>query len=487
MPVKPADGTDEPHRYEALARFVADLVDNGTLRPGMRAPSLRDLAARHKAGLSTAIHAYQVLEDRGLIEARPKSGFYIAAPRRFAGETPAISQPPRRPSRVVISGSVRELLKHAGNKDLVPLGCAIPNSKLLAAGRLDRFLARAARQKGSVFNDYMEPRGLPDLRIEISRRAARCGQALPPDDIVVTNGCTEALSLALRAVAKPGDTVAIESPTYFGVLQVFEALGLKALELPTDATSGIALDALATALKTKSVRACLFASSFNNPLGFAMTDGKRHDILDLLDRHGVPLIEDDVYGDIYFGAQRPRPFMVLRPDADVIYCSSFSKTIAPGYRLGWVASANHTEAILKDKFALTISGPALPQVALADFLASGGYDSHLRRIRRVFADNIDRMTRVIDDAFPAGTRVTCPAGGFVLWLELPPGCDSRVLFRDALKRGITIAPGDIFTAAQRYENCIRLSCGDLWGPRIEQGVRVLGELTARQAKKSEKS
>jgi len=474
------ENADAPHRYEVLARFVTALIDNGTLRPGMRAPSLRDIAARHDASLSTAIHAYRLLEDRGLIEARPKSGFFIAAPSRPALEPPARSRPPRRASHVTISGSVQQMLKLAGDPAFVPLGCALPSAKLLAAGRLDRFLARAARLHGAAYNEYLEPRGLPDLRTEISRRAARWGQALSPDDIVITNGCTEALALALRAVTRQGDTVAIESPTYFGVLQVFEALGLKALELPTDAASGIDIDALAAALKAKSMRACLFASNFNNPLGALMSDDKKRAILDLLAKHHVPLIEDDVYGDIYTGKSRPRPFVALRPDADIIYCNSFSKTLAPGYRVGWVAAPNHVDRILKDKFSLTLCGPALPQVALAAFLSSGGYDSHLRRLRRTFADNIDRMTRAIDRVFPQGTRVTRPAGGFVLWLELPPGCEARTLFEEAIARGVSIAPGDVFTAAQRYRNCIRLSCGDLWGQRIEEGVRVLGELATDQ-------
>jgi DNA-binding transcriptional MocR family regulator len=286
-----------------------------------------------------------------------------------------------------------------------------------------------------------------NLRQEIARRALRWGQALSPEDIAITCGCTEALTLALKTVAKRGDTIAIESPTYFGLLHALEALELKALELPTDATEGIDLAALEKAVKGKSVAACLFSSSFNNPLGCTMRDEKKIKLLNLLARHQVPLIEDDIYGDIYFGKERPKPFMALDRRGNTLYCSSFSKTVAPGYRIGWIAAGRRMSRVLEHKMALTLCAPALPQVALADFLSSGGYDSHLRRIRRVFADNVDQMIRTIEKTFPRSVRVTRPAGGFVLWLELPRHLDSRELLDSALTKGICFAPATCFPPA----------------------------------------
>ena len=464
-------------KYEEVADFVVSLVDCGTLRMGLRAPSLRNIARDRKASMSTVLQAYRLLEDRGVLEARPKSGFYVSSHGRVSLAPPATSQPPKRPSTVTISGRVAELLEQSAQPHLVPLGCAIPGADLLSAGRLDRFMARAARAQGHDYNVYTEPRGLLELREEICRRVIRWGQVLSPDDVVLTIGCTEALSLSLQALAKRGDTVAIESPTYFGMLLVLEALGLKALELPTSPARGIEPAALEAALKSRRVSACLFSSSFNNPLGHAMPDTQKREILDILARHQVPLIEDDIYGDIHFGQERPLPFMAMESDAEIIYCNSFSKTIAPGYRVGWVIARQRMSEILTQKFAQTLCGPALPQAALAEFLATGGYDSHLRRMRRVFADHIDRMTRAIDRYFPEGTRVTRPAGGFVLWLELPQSCDSRALFRAALDEGICIAPGDMFSASDRYRHCIRLSCGEAWSERIERSIAKLGALT----------
>lgn len=466
------------HRYEELAGFITGLVDNGVLRPGSRAPSLRRLSKEQRTSLSTALQAYQLLEDRGILEARPRSGFYVARRASTPLKAPAISQPPGTPTSVAISATLLKLCEYAADPRLVPLGCAIPSAELLAAGRLDRFLARAARVKGIDYNVYTTPKGDLQLRQEITRRALRWGQVQSPEEILVTCGCTEALTLALKAVARPGDTIAIESPTYFGLLHVLAALDLKALELPTDPATGIHLPTLERVLEAKSVAACLFASSFNNPLGCTMPDGEKIALLRLLAKHGVPLIEDDVYGDIYFGAERPKPFGALDPSADTVYCSSFSKTIAPGYRIGWLAPGHRMQRVLEQKLASTLSGPALPQAALADFLSCGGYDSHLRRIRRTFAETIDRMIRTIEHAFPKGTRVSRPAGGFVLWVELPEPIDGRALFDEALRRGICFAPGDVFSASGRYAHCLRLSCGHSWDRRIEEGLKTIGEIAS---------
>lgn len=471
--------TDTRHRYELLADVIAQAVAAGALLPGSRAPSLRRLCKDHDASLSTALQAYQLLEDRGILEARPRSGFYVARRTVTALPAPAVSSPSGTPTQISISATVQRLLESASDPRLVPLGCAIPSAELLAGGRLDRFLARAARLKGAHYNVYTHPKGDLPLRQEIARRALRWGQGLSPEDIVVTCGCTEALSLALKTVARPGDAIAIESPVYFGLLHILEALSLKALELPTDPVAGIDLTALERALQQKAVAACLLSSSYNNPLGCTMPDDRKKEALRLLTKHRIPLIEDDVYGDIYFGADRPKPFAAFDSSGNTIYCSSFSKTIAPGYRIGWLATSRHLPAILEHKLASTMCGPALPQAALAEFLACGGYDGHLRRIRREFAAGVARMTRVIEQAFPPGTRVSLPAGGFVLWVELPQEIDTRALLDAALARNVCFTPGDVFSAARRYRNCLRLSCGHGWDGRIEAGLRLIGELARR--------
>jgi DNA-binding transcriptional MocR family regulator len=463
------------------------LADSGTLTPGSRAPSLRDISKQQRISLSTALQAYSLLEDRGVLEARPRSGHYVTARAGGHLAKPAISNPPGKARPIAISATLLRLHHNSTDPRLVPLGAAIPNAELLAAARLDRFLARAARTKGTAYNTYTVPKGDLRLRQEIARRALRWGGALSPDDIVVTSGCMEAITLALSTLTRPGDTVAVESPTYFGLLCSLETLGLKVFELPTDATDGIDLPALKRALERRSVRACLFSSSFNNPLGCTMPNEKKLKVLSLLARYRVPLIEDDIYGDIYFGSERPIPFMQLNRNANtIIYCSSFSKTIAPGYRIGWMATKSpaHMQNALERKLAFTLSGPPLLQVAFAEFLSSGGYDNHLRRIRRVFADTIGQMSRAVERSFPEGTKVSRPAGSFVLWLELPKSVQTAALFDEALEHGVCFVPGNVFSASGRYGHCLRLSCGHGWDERIEKGVMKLGKLASAAAARS---
>jgi DNA-binding transcriptional MocR family regulator len=464
------------HRYEQLADLIVGLIDKGTLVPGARLPSVRAFSQEHRLSISTVLQAYRWLEDRGVLVVRPQSGFYVTAPQGGTLALPSSSRLRTKASIVSISGAVAALLEHASNPALLPLGCAVPDAALLQSHRLDLALARAARQHGARYNVYSEPRGDLRLRREISRRAIRLGHVLAPDDVVITNGCTEAVTLALSAVAKPGDTIAVESPTYFGLLHTLEVLGLKALELPTDPTLGVNVDAFARLLDAERVAACMLSSSFSNPLGSLMPEAKKRELLALLARRAVPLIEDDVYGDIHFTRDRPRPFVALEGGASTIYCSSFSKSLAPGYRIGWIAPGAFAQPVMDRKLAFSLCGAVLPQVALADFLASGAYDAHLRRLRRLLEGNLLRLSRCIEASFPPDTRVSRPVGGFALWVELPRGFDARALFDDALEHGICFAPGDVFSASRRFRNCLRLSAGSTWSERIEKGVRRLGEL-----------
>ena len=465
------------YKYEALASYITGLVDCGTLLPGDRLPSLRRISMQRGQSVSTAMQAYRLLEDRGVIEARPQSGFFVSAQAAKVLAQPQVSRPPAKPANVSVSSTVLKLLEYASDARLAPLGCAIPSPELLSAGRLDRFLAQASRRRGVACNTYSPIRGDRRLRREIAKRAIHWGKALSPDDIVITCGCTEALALALQTTCKPGDVVGIESPTYFGLLQAIEVLNLRAFELPTHPVDGVDLSALRKALKAKALHVCLFSSSFNNPLGSTMSDTKKIAILDLLAKHNVPLIEDDIYGDIYFNqTSRPTPFMALDRHEITMYCNSLSKTIAPGYRVGWIVPGKRLQRVLEQKFALTLSAPVLPQIATAEYLSSGGYDHHLRRIRRIFAENIDRMLRIIELAFPKGTKVTRPRGGYVLWLQLPSLVRTDKLFGLAVKQGICFAPGRVFSASGRYQNCLRLSCGFKWTAGIEKSVWRLGEL-----------
>lgn len=470
---------DTDYRYESVAQFINELISTGALAPGDKAPSLRKVSKTRGVSVTTALHAYRMLESQGVLEAQPQSGFYVRRTRPSLTDTP-LTMPLSTRARAVKTGSqVAHMFELAGDRELSPLGCAIPAPELLATSQLDKFLSRAARTQGLVCNTYAPPSGMDDLRAAIARRSILWGQAVSADDMIITAGCTEALHLALKTVTKPGDTVAVESPNYFGFLPILQALHLKVSEIPTDAISGLSVEALESVLEKINIKACLFSSTFNNPLGCMIDETQKNAVLTLLNKFKIPLIEDDVYGDIYFGSERPRPYSALPNASNVIYCSSFSKTLAPGYRLGWITSPRYSEQIKINKYATTLCHPVLTQVAMADYLNGGAYDNHLRGLRRAFKNNLTTMTAAIADTFPAGTRISRPEGGFVLWVELPAPGNARALFDQALKQGICFAPGDLFTTGRGYAGCLRISCGYPWSTAIERAIWKLGEMANR--------
>ena len=461
--------------YEAVAGHITGLIEQGTFRPGDRIPSIRGLSRQKKVSITTVMEAYRLLEDRELIEARPQSGYYV---RRLYQPTlfePKPTKPEKSPTTVGVDELVRMVIRDSRNRNLVPLGAAVPNPENLPVGKLNRILASVVRQKGAQSISYEMSNGFDGLRVQIARRLLSSGCSLNPQEVLITSGCQEAVTLSLMAVCRPGDTVAIESPTYFNHLQTLEVLRLKAIEIPTHPRFGISLEALATVLKKNRIQACLFIPNFSNPLGSLMPDERKQELAKMLAQNDLPLIEDDIYGDLCFSPERPRVVKAFDKKGLVLLCSSFSKTLAPGYRIGWVTPGRFQTEIERLKMACTIATATAPQMAIAEFLVNGGYDHHLRKIRRIYMRQIWLMTQAVGKFFPTGTKVTRPAGGFVLWVELPEYVNARKLYEASLKAGITIAPGPIFSIRQGYPNHIRLNSA-FWSDKIEKALATLGGL-----------
>jgi len=461
--------------YETVAERVAFLVEEGTYRPGERVPSIRSLSLQFKVSVNTVKEAYRLLEDRRVIEARPQSGFFVCSRLPEAVSAPRISPPELSPLTVSTSDLTARVLRDTLDPDLVQFGCAIPNPELLPIDRLNRMLSSEARRFRSQSIAYAMPPGNPRLRKQIAQRLVLSGCTLRPDQVVITDGCTEAVSLALRCVCRPGDTIAVETPVYYNFLQLVESLGLKALEIPTDPVEGISLEALDYALQHNRVTACLVISNFNNPLGSRMSEGRKQQLVEMLTRRGIPLIEDDIYGDLAHDGDRPAVAKAYDRQGLVMLCSSFSKTLAPGYRVGWVAPGRFQDQLERLKMVNTIASATPTQMAIAEFLANGGYDHHLRTIRRVYARKVAQMAEAIGRYFPEGTRVSRPRGGFSLWLEMPLSVDAVQLYRQAIGNGITLAPGNLFSVTGKYRNCVRLNAA-FWSEREERALQKLGEL-----------
>lgn len=467
------------HLYLQVAEKISKLIDQGTLRPGERVPSVRKLNAQLGVSVSTVLQSYFLLEDQGLIESRPKSGFYVRLRRREIPPEPNISSPSVSATRVDVNELAAEVHAAIMNPDLIPLGTATPSDELLPTRKLNRLLASLARREDGMSNGYDLPQGNAELRRQIARRSIDWGCHLSSDEILTTFGCTEALNLCLRAVTKPGDTVAVESPTYFGLLQILESLNLKALEIPTCPREGISLNGLETAIKKDKVAACVIVANFHNPLGSCMPDKEKKAIVELLGGKGIPLIEDDIYGDLHFGTERPKALKSYDKNGLVLLCSSFSKTLSPGYRVGWTSPGKFMQQVLRLKLSNSITTSTLPQMAIAEFLKTGGYDHYLRQVRKAFANQVDIVTQAIGKYFPEGTKVTRPMGGFVLWVEFPKSVNAMELYHAAMEKKISCVPGPMFSPKRQYQQFIRLNCGYPWSERIERGLITLGQLAAK--------
>ncbi len=469
----------DQHLYEAIASELAERIRQAIVRPGERLPSVRRLSEQKRVSISTVLQAYIRLEDMGLVESRPQSGYYVRSNRRALPE-PAMHRAPLRPSSVSVVTAVRSMLDALQDPDVVPLGAASPNPSLLPTTRLYRTLANVARSAPVESNIYDKTAGTSELRRLIAFRSSDWGGSLTGEDIIITAGCTESLSLCLRSVIRPGDTVAIESPSYFGVLQIIEGLGLKALHIPTDPREGICVDHFERACRGYAIRACVVMPNFHNPLGSLMPDEKKREFVAIAARFSVPIIEDDIYGDLHFDRQRPRTLQSFDTEGNVLLCSSFSKTLSPDFRIGWTAPGQYYDKVLRTKMTSTLATNTLLQHTVARFLRDGGYDHHVRGMRKTLLIQIERAVQTIARHFPQGTGVTRPSGGFVLWVALPAGVDALLLQQQALEEKISIAPGPVFSAETDFTNCIRLNCGCAWSEQIEQALVRIGHLASSQ-------
>lgn len=468
--------------YEHLAEELGQAIDRGALRAGDRLPSVRRLAQERSVSVATVLEAYLRLENAGLIEVRPKSGHFVRRRRALTAE-PRTPRKCGAPTRVTVNDAYLKILEAMRDPELLPFGCATIDPSYLPIAALSRIVNQVTREMTTVGARYEGAPGLLTLRRQIARRSVDTGCAITHDDLCTTIGATEGLSLALRAVAKAGDTIVVESPAYFGVLQIVEGLGMRALEVPAHPRTGIDVSAFEETVRSQPVRALVTSPTLANPLGSIMPEDERERLVKIAKRHDIPIIEDDVYGELVFDGSRPRPLRAFAgpsEDSHVILVSSVSKTLAPGYRVGWVAGGRWHDQIVRLKYGNSLACPTLPGMAVAEFLASGGYDRHLRRLRAAVAGNVERYREAIATQFPEGTRVSAPRGGFVLWVELPAGIDALELHEQALRRRIVVAPGPLFSARQRFTNFIRISAGTPWSDRIADGIRTLARIVGRE-------
>ncbi|WP_338845221.1 PLP-dependent aminotransferase family protein [Massilia sp. W12] len=459
--------------YESLAEEISQMIKNRVLVPGDRLPSVRKLAQKKQYSISTVTQAMRLLESRGLIDVKPQAGYFVRhKPRPLNAPD---SNEFKIPTYVDISNGLTQILKANAGPSLVQLGKAWLPDDLLPIKRLQAVISNVARNNPSLlgspsFFDLNEASFVRQLVLR-----ADWGD-IDPGEVIVTNSGTEALSLCLRLIAQPGDTIAIESPCHMLTLQLIQTLGMKALEIPTHPTTGVVLEALELALRQGMVKAVMMQPNASNPMGFVMSVEKKRQLAAMLETYQVPMIENDVYGDLCFATDRPPPVKAFDKAGNVLLCSSFSKVIGPALSAGYIMAGKFAHKMIFMK-SLS-SGPAshFKQAVMAGMISSPSYNSHLRHIRRVITQRIAQTSDAVAKAFPQSCSISEPQGGFVLWVQLPQHVDSFKLHTQAVENGIAFMPGPLFSPSGKYSNFMRLNCGNAWCSEIDAAIKKLGQL-----------
>jgi DNA-binding transcriptional MocR family regulator len=467
---------DDDFLYERIASRFESQVKQGLLKPGEKLLSVRALSREQGISISTAYKAYVALENMGMIEARPKSGYYVKfSPARFS-KAPAITPPLKSIKQVSVTDMIAMVYQNMPEESVLRLSRAAPPLNLLPLAKLSKSMIEAIRKSPSGNSNYEQLQGNVALRKQVAKNAFNWGGNITADDVVTTQGCMEALVFCLRAVTNPGDTVAIESPTYFGIFNVMLSLGLKVLEVPVSPETGLDVEYLEQALDKTVVKACLFVTNFSNPVGSCMPNSRKQQLVSLLTKKQIPLIEDDIYGEIYFGKTRPHTCKSFDAEGWVMLCSSVSKSLAPGYRVGWCIPGRFKEQVINIKMMHTISSATPTQAAIALFFEAGRYDLHMRKLRKALYTQCLRYMQGIAAHFPAETKISRPQGGYALWIELDKSINAFELHKQAMQYNISIAPGQIFSTDSRFTNFIRISFGMPYDDTVDKSFKVLGQL-----------
>ena len=466
----------DDHLYLQVAEGLEKMIAEEVLRIGDKLPSVRVLSEDYGISMGTAFQAYYHLEGRGLIESRPKSGYYVRFNHHRFPDLPNMIQPEALSHDVSVKEMINSIYTDIAASDVLNFALAVPDATLLPAAKLNKSVVYALRNSKDHCVNYERTQGNIELRQQITKLAFSWGGKVKADDVIVTSGCLEAIMMCLKAVTNYGDTVAVESPTYFGINQAIESLGLKVVEISTDPVNGIDLLYLDKAIKKFRIKVCVFVPSYNNPLGSCMPDENKKKLVEIITKHNIPLIEDDIYGELYFGKNRPKTCKYYDTKGLVMYCSSLSKSLTPGYRIGWTIPGKFIEQVKQMKRIQNISSPTLTQAAMAHFLKHGRYEYHLKNLRKSLHTQSLRYVQAIIKYFPADTKVSRPHGGFILWLELNKKIDAFKLRTELMKHHISIVPGKIFSAGNNYSNCIRISFGKPWNNEVDEGLMLLGKL-----------
>jgi len=470
--------TDD-HLYLQVANGVERMITDDILKIGDKLPSVRLLSEEYGISMGTAFQAYYHLEGKGLIESRPKSGYYVRFNFRRFPDLPKVIQPEPVSSEVSVKETINSIYGDIASHIKMNFAIAVPDASLLPTAKINKSVIQALRKSKDHCIAYENTQGNIDLRKQIAKLAFNWGGKFKTEDIIVTSGCLEAINLCLRAVTQNDDTVAVESPNYFGIYQSLENMGLKVVEISSDPATGLDIDCLEKSIEKFNIKACIVTPNFNNPSGSCMPEENKKRLVEVITKYNIALIEDDIYGELYFGRSRPRTCKYYDTKGLVMHCASLSKSLAPGYRIGWTIPGKFIEDVKQIKRTSDISSPSLTQVAMAHFLGNGRYEYHLKNLRRALHTQYLKYTQAVIEYFPEGTKLSRPQGGFVLWVELPKKVNASKLRSEAMRHHISVVPGKIFSVRCNYNNFIRISFGKPWNEDMDYGLMMLGKIVKK--------
>lgn len=480
-------GNGDPNRpdylYETIYQRLLQQIRSGVWPVGSRMPSVRRLSRMFGVSINTVVHSYRKLEADGILEARPQSGYFLrrceAEPQLRPGARPG-GPFPLLPVEVSLSERVLESMALHADEQMVKLGIALPSPEVLPVQRVLRLLRTVTRTHPIDAWNYTHPQGHDLLVRCLARRSLTHAAPVTPDDVIVTTGCMEALAIALRCVSRPGDAIAVESPTYYGALLLLEVNNRRVVEIPATPSEGICLNTLERVMARGDVSACMVSANAQNPLGFTMPEANKRRLAELSARYRTPLIENDVWGDTVFDAATNVPVKAYDRDGYIIYCNSFSKTLIPGFRIGWALPGRFHRRFRELKQLTTITSASAPQQVIGQLMESGFYEQHLRELRKRLRRQVWAHRREVLRCFPAGTQVDMPSGGCVLWVRLPEGTQAQRLADEAAAQGVHVFPGSVFCADGRLDAWLRISAGNPMDARIRKGIAILGRLARAQ-------
>ena len=477
------DRTSSEFLYQQVIDYIEKQEQKGVFRAGDKLPSLRKLSKQLEISVPTVKQAYIELERQGAIYARPQSGYYIKAKKVRTLLPMRDSWHHSYPAEIQCRSLIEQVHAAIHLPNTVALGISNPVNAHPPDKALSRIMKGVLSRVAEKAVSYGPINGDSKLRLSIALRYQEQGVDVNYNDIIITNGAQEALSIALQCVASKGDVIAVESPCFFGLLELIESLEMKVVEVYTCTENGVCTKELEKVFKEHKVKACLFTSTVNNPLGSMMSNTERKGLVALAEKYNIPLIEDEVYSELYFTDEKPKPAELYAKKGLVMTCSSFSKTAAPGYRIGWLVAGKYEEKAKGIKRAQSCSTAMLPQWTLTDYLVSGEYDKHLQVLRKKLQYNSERMRALITEHFPSEICISEPKGGGVLWIRCRSHVDTEKLFHEAIENGVSFAPGTIFSATGKYKNFMRISFGVQWTDEVVEAIAILGRLVKKYSEK----